>query len=161
MVKLPKLYDKYVFTCLTRTTTYIPAGVHRHFVLFGLTEYLRRRLVCTSTLLHYWFTHTFSVIFFIVDALAMCCHSLNRRFSPSQVLQLLDRFYNLDMLVCTCHIYKTNPSLGIPVSVNSFERHMCICFLHFIYNVLERNLFFFILVVQKVNICSYTCFLLQ
>ncbi|KAL1828852.1 hypothetical protein DCAR_0208113 [Daucus carota subsp. sativus] len=41
-------------------------GIHRHFVLFGLTEYLQR--------------------------------SLKRQFSPSEVLQLLDRFYNLDML---------------------------------------------------------------
>ncbi|KAL1803229.1 hypothetical protein DCAR_0934897 [Daucus carota subsp. sativus] len=41
-------------------------GIHRHFVLFGLTEYLQR--------------------------------SFNRPFSPSEVLQLLDRFYNLEML---------------------------------------------------------------
>ncbi|KAM7484422.1 hypothetical protein LguiA_000431 [Lonicera macranthoides] len=41
-------------------------GIHRHFVLYGLTEYLRR--------------------------------SFNRHFSPSDVLQLLDRFYNLEML---------------------------------------------------------------
>ncbi|KAL8157348.1 uncharacterized protein LOC141673530 isoform X2 [Apium graveolens] len=41
-------------------------GVHRHFVLFGLTDYLQR--------------------------------SFNKKFSPSEVLQLLDRFYNLEML---------------------------------------------------------------
>ncbi|KAM7468476.1 hypothetical protein LguiB_016038 [Lonicera macranthoides] len=41
-------------------------GVHRHFVLYGLTEYLRR--------------------------------SFNRQFTPDDVLQLLDRFYNLEML---------------------------------------------------------------
>ncbi|KAK1374470.1 Chromatin modification-related protein Eaf7/MRGBP [Heracleum sosnowskyi] len=41
-------------------------GIHRHFVLFGLTEYLQR--------------------------------SFSRQFSPSEVLQLLDRFYNLEML---------------------------------------------------------------
>ncbi|KAH9299345.1 hypothetical protein KI387_031027 [Taxus chinensis] len=41
-------------------------GMHRHFVLFGLMEYLKRRL--------------------------------NRHFSPDEVLQLLDRFYNLEML---------------------------------------------------------------
>jgi len=40
--------------------------MHRHFVLFGLMEYLKKRL--------------------------------NRHFSPDEVLQLLDRFYNLEML---------------------------------------------------------------
>ncbi|KAF6171369.1 hypothetical protein GIB67_009510 [Kingdonia uniflora] len=42
-------------------------GIHRHFVLYGLTEFLRR--------------------------------SFDRHFSPDEVLQLLDSFYNLDMLV--------------------------------------------------------------
>ncbi|XVF43215.1 hypothetical protein PTKIN_Ptkin02bG0022800 [Pterospermum kingtungense] len=42
-------------------------GVHRHFVLYGLMEFLRR--------------------------------SLDRHFSPDEVLQLLDRFYNLEVLV--------------------------------------------------------------
>ncbi|XP_057481569.1 uncharacterized protein LOC130768513 [Actinidia eriantha] len=41
-------------------------GIHRHFVLYGLMEYLRR--------------------------------SFGRNFSSSDVLQLLDRFYNLEML---------------------------------------------------------------
>ncbi|KAK9064609.1 hypothetical protein SSX86_015991 [Deinandra increscens subsp. villosa] len=41
-------------------------GIHRHFVLYGLTEYMRR--------------------------------SFNRQFSGSDVLQMLDRFYNLEML---------------------------------------------------------------
>uniref|UniRef100_A0A0D6R1V5 Chromatin modification-related protein EAF7 n=1 Tax=Araucaria cunninghamii TaxID=56994 RepID=A0A0D6R1V5_ARACU len=41
-------------------------GMHRHFVLFGLMEYLKRRL--------------------------------NRHFSADEVLQLLDRFYNLEMI---------------------------------------------------------------
>ncbi|XP_027095784.1 uncharacterized protein [Coffea arabica] len=41
-------------------------GMHRHFVLYGLTEYLRR--------------------------------SFNRHFAPDDVLKLLDRFYNLEML---------------------------------------------------------------
>ncbi|XP_058194888.1 uncharacterized protein LOC131311439 isoform X3 [Rhododendron vialii] len=41
-------------------------GIHRHFVLYGLMEYLRR--------------------------------SFGRHFSSSDVLQLLDRFYNLEML---------------------------------------------------------------
>ncbi|CAK9181189.1 unnamed protein product [Ilex paraguariensis] len=41
-------------------------GMHRHFVLYGLSEYLRR--------------------------------SFNRHFSSDDVLQLLDRFYNLEML---------------------------------------------------------------
>ncbi|KAL5553648.1 hypothetical protein UlMin_041049 [Ulmus minor] len=41
-------------------------GINRHFVLFGLTEYLKR--------------------------------SLDRQFSSEEVLQLLDRFYNLDEL---------------------------------------------------------------
>ncbi|KAB1994319.1 hypothetical protein ES319_D13G091500v1 [Gossypium barbadense] len=41
-------------------------GVHRHFVLYGLMEFLRK--------------------------------SLDRHFSPDEVLQLLDRFYNLEVL---------------------------------------------------------------
>lgn len=41
-------------------------GIHRHFVLYGLTEHLRR--------------------------------SFNRQFAPDDVLKLLDRFYNLDMV---------------------------------------------------------------
>ncbi|GJV35634.1 chromatin modification-related protein EAF7/MRGBP [Tanacetum coccineum] len=41
-------------------------GIHRHFVLYGLTEYMRR--------------------------------SFNRQFSASDVLQMLDRFYDLEML---------------------------------------------------------------
>uniref|UniRef100_A0A803RA95 Uncharacterized protein n=1 Tax=Cannabis sativa TaxID=3483 RepID=A0A803RA95_CANSA len=41
-------------------------GIHRHFVLFGLMEFLRR--------------------------------SFNRQFSSDEVLQLLDRFYNLEVL---------------------------------------------------------------
>ncbi|KAI7753542.1 hypothetical protein M8C21_032285 [Ambrosia artemisiifolia] len=41
-------------------------GIHRHFVLYGLTEYMRR--------------------------------SFNRQFTASDVLQMLDRFYNLEML---------------------------------------------------------------
>ncbi|XP_007045892.2 PREDICTED: uncharacterized protein LOC18610272 [Theobroma cacao] len=41
-------------------------GMHRHFVLYGLMEFLRR--------------------------------SLDRQFSPDEVLQLLDHFYNLEVL---------------------------------------------------------------
>ncbi|XP_015894895.3 uncharacterized protein LOC107428818 isoform X2 [Ziziphus jujuba] len=41
-------------------------GIHRHFVLFGLMEFLRR--------------------------------SFDRHFSSDEVLQLLDRFYNLEVL---------------------------------------------------------------
>ncbi|CAL9155857.1 unnamed protein product [Musa hybrid cultivar] len=41
-------------------------GIHRHFVLYGLMEYLRR--------------------------------SFDRHFSAEEVLQLLDRFYNLELL---------------------------------------------------------------
>lgn len=41
-------------------------GIHRHFVLYGLMEFLRRRF--------------------------------DRHFAPDEVLLLLDRFYNLDML---------------------------------------------------------------
>ncbi|EEF50761.1 uncharacterized protein LOC8264728 isoform X1 [Ricinus communis] len=41
-------------------------GMHRHFVLFGLMEFLRK--------------------------------SFDRHFSPEEVLQLLDRFYNIEML---------------------------------------------------------------
>ncbi|XP_009356397.2 uncharacterized protein LOC103947247 isoform X1 [Pyrus x bretschneideri] len=41
-------------------------GIHRHFVLYGLMEFLRR--------------------------------SFDRHFSADEVLQLLERFYNLEML---------------------------------------------------------------
>ncbi|XP_044490872.1 uncharacterized protein LOC123214913 [Mangifera indica] len=41
-------------------------GMHHHFVLYGLMEFLRRRF--------------------------------DRHFSPDEVLQLIDRFYNLEML---------------------------------------------------------------
>ncbi|KAI4328536.1 hypothetical protein L6164_020882 [Bauhinia variegata] len=41
-------------------------GMHRHFVLYGLMEFLRK--------------------------------SFDRNFSSEEVLQLLDRFYNVDML---------------------------------------------------------------
>ncbi|XP_008785974.1 uncharacterized protein LOC103704464 [Phoenix dactylifera] len=41
-------------------------GIHRHFVLYGLMEYLQR--------------------------------SFDRHFSADEVLQLLDRFFNLEML---------------------------------------------------------------
>ncbi|XP_041013621.1 uncharacterized protein LOC121256896 isoform X1 [Juglans microcarpa x Juglans regia] len=41
-------------------------GIHRHFVLYGLMEFLQK--------------------------------SFDRRFSSDEVLQLLDRFYNLEML---------------------------------------------------------------
>ncbi|KAJ8774595.1 hypothetical protein K2173_017041 [Erythroxylum novogranatense] len=41
-------------------------GMHRHFVLYGMMEYLRK--------------------------------SFDRHFSPDEVLQLLDRFYNIEML---------------------------------------------------------------
>ncbi|XP_004490161.1 uncharacterized protein [Cicer arietinum] len=41
-------------------------GIHRHFVLYGLMEFLRK--------------------------------SFDRHFSSEEVLQLLDRFYNLEMM---------------------------------------------------------------
>lgn len=41
-------------------------GIHRHFVLYGLMEHLKR--------------------------------SFDRHFTSEEVLQLLDRFYNLEML---------------------------------------------------------------
>ncbi|KAG0560683.1 hypothetical protein KC19_9G005000 [Ceratodon purpureus] len=48
-------------------------GMHRHFILFGLMDHLERRSVTR------W------------------CR-LNQRFSPDEVLQLLDRFFNMDLL---------------------------------------------------------------
>ncbi|NP_001141546.2 uncharacterized protein LOC100273660 [Zea mays] len=57
------------FTKLFRTccnSGVLVLGVHRHFVLYGLMEYLRK--------------------------------SLDRQFSSDEVLQLLDRFFNLEML---------------------------------------------------------------
>ncbi|RZS24814.1 hypothetical protein BHM03_00057927 [Ensete ventricosum] len=50
------------------------AGIHRHFVLYGLMEYLRRR------------------------SFISCSCSFDRNFSAEEVLQLLDRFYNLELL---------------------------------------------------------------
>ncbi|CAM6081691.1 unnamed protein product [Calypogeia fissa] len=41
-------------------------GVHRHFILYGLMEYLERRL--------------------------------HHHFTSDEILELLDRFYNLDLL---------------------------------------------------------------
>ncbi|XP_073300102.1 uncharacterized protein [Primulina huaijiensis] len=46
-------------------------GVHRHFVLYGLTEYMRR--------------------------------SFSRPFTAEDVLKLLDRFYNLEMVSTSKH----------------------------------------------------------
>ncbi|OEL22385.1 hypothetical protein BAE44_0016597 [Dichanthelium oligosanthes] len=48
-------------------TTSLIRSIHRHFVLYGLMEYLRK--------------------------------SLDRQFTADEVLQLLDRFFNLEMLV--------------------------------------------------------------
>ncbi|KAL6609676.1 hypothetical protein ACP70R_039645 [Stipagrostis hirtigluma subsp. patula] len=45
-------------------------GVHRHFVLYGLMEYLKKR----------------------------CSYVDSSKFSADEVLQLLDRFFNLEML---------------------------------------------------------------
>ncbi|GJN14905.1 hypothetical protein PR202_gb01781 [Eleusine coracana subsp. coracana] len=50
-------------------------GIHRHFVLYGLMEYLNK--------------------------------SLDRNFSSDEVLQLLDRFFNLEMLNAS---HATSPS---------------------------------------------------
>ncbi|KAE8719403.1 putative methyltransferase PMT5-like [Hibiscus syriacus] len=36
--------------------------------------------------------------FCILLSIAKCCPSLDRHFSPDEVLQLLDRFYNLEVL---------------------------------------------------------------
>ncbi|CAN6887834.1 unnamed protein product [Brassica oleracea var. botrytis] len=56
-----KLRGNYMVSC------FLPmAGIHRHFVLYGLMEYLGR--------------------------------SFDRQFSADEVLQLLDRFYNIEML---------------------------------------------------------------
>ncbi|GLT27563.1 hypothetical protein SLA2020_025500 [Shorea laevis] len=62
-------------------------GIHRHFVLYGLMEYLRR--------------------------------SLDRHFSPDEVLQLLDRFYNLEMLKPDdeeAEIFKHEEDFSLPQS---------------------------------------------
>ncbi|XP_073050079.1 uncharacterized protein [Primulina eburnea] len=57
-----KLRGKNLWT----TIFFVIHGVHRHFVLYGLTEYMRR--------------------------------SFNRPFTAEDVLKLLDRFYNLEMV---------------------------------------------------------------
>ncbi|KAF3431569.1 hypothetical protein FNV43_RR26737 [Rhamnella rubrinervis] len=51
---------------LVDTVGLLDSGIHRHFVLFGLMEFLRK--------------------------------SFDRYFSADEVLQLLDRFYNLEVL---------------------------------------------------------------
>lgn len=81
------------------------AGIHRHFVLYGLMEHLRRRFFS----LKYSFTlgcYIFSSFrerddFLVLSKSLMICSllSFDRHFSADEVLQLLDRFYNLDMLV--------------------------------------------------------------
>ncbi|KAK8942529.1 hypothetical protein KSP39_PZI009260 [Platanthera zijinensis] len=45
----------------------VSIGVHRHFVLYGLMEYMRK--------------------------------SFEKQFTADEILQLLDRFFNLEMLV--------------------------------------------------------------
>ncbi|CAA2998248.1 PREDICTED: uncharacterized protein LOC104115794 [Olea europaea subsp. europaea] len=58
------------------TLNSVIAGIHRHFVLYGLTEYMSRRLSCPFiSILHF-----------------------NRSFTADDVLKLLDRFYNLEMV---------------------------------------------------------------
>ena len=42
--------------------------------------------------------------YYFLLSFAKFCHSLDRHFSPDEVLQLLDRFYNLEVLVTTCSI---------------------------------------------------------
>ncbi|KAG5603546.1 hypothetical protein H5410_025038 [Solanum commersonii] len=93
---------------LNMFTLILIAGIHRHFVLYGLTEHLRRS----------------SSFCGFVNELSSCQHSqkrnknaetrlksvpkivkklnvtlsFNRQFAPDEVLKLLDRFYNLDMV---------------------------------------------------------------
>eukprot|EP00257_Ricinus_communis_P028282 XP_025015696.1 uncharacterized protein LOC8264728 isoform X2 [Ricinus communis] len=63
-------------------------GMHRHFVLFGLMEFLRK--------------------------------SFDRHFSPEEVLQLLDRFYNIEMLDLNTHVGDRRPKTSAIVPNNSF-----------------------------------------
>nr|GEU53227.1 chromatin modification-related protein EAF7/MRGBP [Tanacetum cinerariifolium] len=87
-------------------------GIHRHFVLYGLTEYMRR--------------------------------SFNRQFSASDVLQMLDRFYNLEMLA---NVYMTYLPCDDPTS----EGHVanppsklvsyseCVWFVQSLINIITSN----------------------
>uniref|UniRef100_A0A0E0HGU8 BAG domain-containing protein n=1 Tax=Oryza nivara TaxID=4536 RepID=A0A0E0HGU8_ORYNI len=59
-------------------------GIHRHFVIYGLMEYLRK--------------------------------SLDRQFSADEVLQLLDRFFNLEMLKCLVTTTTTRLRLRPPAA---------------------------------------------
>jgi len=59
-----KEYLSFIYICSNLGCLFV--GVHRHFVLYGLMEYLRK--------------------------------SLDRQFSADEVLQLLGRFFNLEML---------------------------------------------------------------
>ncbi|XP_025015696.2 uncharacterized protein LOC8264728 isoform X2 [Ricinus communis] len=63
-------------------------GMHRHFVLFGLMEFLRK--------------------------------SFDRHFSPEEVLQLLDRFYNIEMLDLNTLVGDRRPKTSAIVPNNSF-----------------------------------------
>lgn len=76
-------------------------GIHRHFVLYGLLEFLQKRFVPfdrslnQSTGYHKWS----SVHAHFHVGFALFCCSFDRQFTSDEVLQLLDRFFNLEMLV--------------------------------------------------------------
>ncbi|KAH1251356.1 hypothetical protein GmHk_05G014263 [Glycine max] len=82
-------------------------GVHRHFVLYGLMEFLRRKF--------------------------------DRQFSSEEVLQLLDRFYNLEMLMMTrliCLLTKKNfPCLRVTLSRKNPEQQF-LEYIHFLFQSL-------------------------
>lgn len=76
------------------------AGIHRHFVLYGLMEYLGRRFV--QSCFHTSIAEFLSILIYLnlePSLSTITVYSFDRQFTADEVLQLLDRFYNIEMLV--------------------------------------------------------------
>ena len=90
---------KYIYE---KSATCLGAGIHRHFVLYGLMEFLRRRFVPLHVSVCWFILLILTSFHFLMHSLTQllrCFHSFDRHFSADEVLQLLERFYNLEMLV--------------------------------------------------------------
>ncbi|KAK2636079.1 hypothetical protein Ddye_030871 [Dipteronia dyeriana] len=76
-------------------------GIHRHFVLYGLMEFLRRRFDVLHIYVLFLPAQVIRENILVTvqfSLLLTLCHRFDRNFSSDEVLQLLDRFYNLEML---------------------------------------------------------------
>ncbi|EXC22077.1 hypothetical protein L484_006662 [Morus notabilis] len=78
--------------------SYLCTGIHRHFVLFGLMEFLRRRFVPFVFISRLHNLEQTIKLLLHTRAFAVFGFSFDRQFSADEVLQLLDRFYNLEVL---------------------------------------------------------------